>query len=196
MKSYQILTICFAVLLGFFGYDLVRAQAPATEPSAITDPVGGPDLPDLPHTPPNVMVVIGETNGQAYANFFALDAEGIPNADGFLVPITRMQIEITPELSGRLTSIELKIDQLIAPSTSGQAVININTASYDELQAIDGIGKVKAGAIIAERGQMGIFTSWVDLRQRVSGVGPATIADIQASGMAVIEPAGDEIPLQ
>ena len=74
------------------------------------------------------------------------------------------------------------IGEPAAPVTA----ININTATYDELLTVPGIGPIKAGSIIAERGQGGVFADWADMMKRVSGVGPATIADMQAGG-AVLE---------
>lgn len=71
------------------------------------------------------------------------------------------------------------------PEPDEVPTININTASYDELLTVPGIGPVKAGSIVAERGQNGVFLDWVDLMRRVSGVGPATIADIQAGGASL-----------
>ena len=81
-----------------------------------------------------------------------------------------------------LIKSHLGIGEPAAPVTA----ININTATYDELLKVPGIGPIKAGSIIAERGQNGLFTDWADLARRVSGVGPATIADMQAGG-AILE---------
>ena len=72
------------------------------------------------------------------------------------------------------------------PTPATSHAININTATYDELLTVPGIGPIKAGSIIAERGQGGVFADWADMMKRVSGVGPATIADMQAGG-AVLE---------
>ena len=81
-----------------------------------------------------------------------------------------------------LIKSHLGIGEPAAPVTA----ININTATYDELLKVPGIGPIKAGSIIAERGQNGLFADWADLARRVSGVGPATVADMQAGG-AVLE---------
>ena len=52
--------------------------------------------------------------------------------------------------------------------------ININTASAEELAALNGIGKVKAEAIIAHRNQVGAFKSIEELTL-VKGIGQATL---------------------
>lgn len=93
-----------------------------------------------------------------------------------------------------LAEVGGKVDYLVTQHAAGQIpapepdAININTATFEELQTIPGIGAVKAGSIVAERGERGVFSSWDGLARRVRGVGPATVADIQASGRAVIEP--------
>ena len=61
-----------------------------------------------------------------------------------------------------------------APAT---ARVNINTASVQELQALPGIGQTKASAIYDDRQANGPFASCSDLG-RVSGVGPATVAQV------------------
>jgi competence protein ComEA len=60
------------------------------------------------------------------------------------------------------------------------ALVNINTASATELEALDGIGEVIAAAIVDYRTQNGPFTS-VDQLEDVSGIGPATMQGIRDS---------------
>lgn len=56
--------------------------------------------------------------------------------------------------------------------------ININTASAAEIAShIDGVGPVKAQAIVALREQLGSFTDVQQLLQ-VKGIGHATVEDI------------------
>ena len=69
-----------------------------------------------------------------------------------------------------------------APGTSGSGVsaglININTASATDLEALSGIGEVLAAAIVEYRTENGPFTSVDDLED-VSGIGPATLEEIR-----------------
>jgi competence protein ComEA len=73
-----------------------------------------------------------------------------------------------------------------APGTStsdsgtagGTALININTASETELEALPGVGPVTAAAIIDYRTQNGPFSAVDDLID-VSGIGPSTLEQIR-----------------
>ena len=62
---------------------------------------------------------------------------------------------------------------IAAPAVSAVSV-NINTASVEQLTALDGIGEVKARAIVEHRDANGRFRS-VDQLEDVKGVGPKTI---------------------
>ena len=59
-------------------------------------------------------------------------------------------------------------------STKESGKLNLNTASADELTALQGIGEKKAQAIVDYREKQGKFTS-VDQLAEVSGIGPATL---------------------
>ena len=64
-----------------------------------------------------------------------------------------------------------------APGTSS-GLININSASATELEALSGIGEVLAATIVEYRDQNGPFASVEDLMD-VSGIGPATLEEIR-----------------
>ena len=64
-----------------------------------------------------------------------------------------------------------------APAT-GSTLVNVNTASAEELETLPGIGEVLAAAIIAYREEHGPFTS-VDQLEDVSGIGPVTLEEIR-----------------
>lgn len=126
-----------------------------------------------------VNIVINEDG--AYANIIGLKYED--GGDVGLIPITRVSINMPAELTEQLDRIEAALvsgGPTVPPAD--RLRLNINTATFDELVALSGVGRVKAGAIIAERDRPGSngFTSWDDFAIRVSGVGPGTIADIQA----------------
>ena len=58
------------------------------------------------------------------------------------------------------------------------ALVDINTATSDELQALPGIGKVKADAIVEYRKTHGSFKSKDDLRE-VNGIGDKILEKIR-----------------
>jgi len=57
------------------------------------------------------------------------------------------------------------------------SVVNVNKADISALEALPGIGPVKAAAIVADRQANGPYASCSQL-QRVRGIGPATVASI------------------
>ena len=59
-----------------------------------------------------------------------------------------------------------------------QEKINVNTASQEQLELLEGIGPVKAEAIMAYRETHGNFTCAEDLL-KVSGIGEATLEGIR-----------------
>lgn len=69
-----------------------------------------------------------------------------------------------------------------APPDSGSAaagqLVNVNTATPAELEALPGIGPVLAEAIVAYREEHGPFAS-IDQLEDVSGIGPVTLEEIR-----------------
>ncbi|HLF87471.1 MAG TPA: ComEA family DNA-binding protein, partial [Anaerolineales bacterium] len=57
-------------------------------------------------------------------------------------------------------------------------LVNINTATADELADLPDIGPVTAQRIVEYRSQFGLFTTLEDLTQ-VFGIGPATLEQIR-----------------
>ena len=65
------------------------------------------------------------------------------------------------------------------PSNSKQGTVNINTATFEELQTIKGIGKKKAEAILQYRKEHGSFRTKEDLLE-VKGIGKKALEAIES----------------
>lgn len=64
-------------------------------------------------------------------------------------------------------------------ATAALAAVNVNTAGADQLQTLDGIGQVKAQAIIKERKANGPYENLEDLT-RVKGIGQKTVEGLRS----------------
>ena len=66
----------------------------------------------------------------------------------------------------------------VGSTSAAPASVDINTADQVELETLPGIGPVTAQSILAWRTENGLFSS-VDQLLDVSGIGEATLADIE-----------------
>ena len=82
-----------------------------------------------------------------------------------------LQIQAAPE------QVEQPTQDLVEPAPQA-GLIDINTASADQIMALPGIGASKAALIVASRDQQGPFASCLDL-QRVNGIGAKTVANLE-----------------
>lgn len=77
-----------------------------------------------------------------------------------------------------LATFALSHAPLAADSPALVGVVNVNTASSEELQLLPGIGAARADAVIALRRQRGGFKS-VDELKDVKGIGDAGLARLR-----------------
>lgn len=63
-------------------------------------------------------------------------------------------------------------------SLSAWAVVNVNTATAQQLEAVKGLGPVKAKAIVDYRSKNGPFKVYADL-EKVPGIGPKMLEKLK-----------------
>ncbi len=63
-------------------------------------------------------------------------------------------------------------------AADAQATVDLNTATAEQLEALPGIGEVKAAAILAVRAERGGFKSVEEL-ESVRGIGPALLGKLR-----------------
>lgn len=150
------------------------AVPPGAETGAPASPTGAPlivDVAGMVHRPGVYRFQPGDRV------IDAVDRAGgaLPHADLTLVnlaaPLTDGQQVVIPKEGTAGTP-----GTITAPD--GTTVVNINSADATALEALPGIGEVLAAAIVAYREEHGPFTS-IDQLQDVSGIGPATFADLK-----------------
>ena len=71
----------------------------------------------------------------------------------------------------------LKMDESVAQTVNAEQLINVNTASVEQLTALPGIGASKAAAIVSYRESQGPFKS-IDELVNVKGIGSKILAKL------------------
>jgi competence protein ComEA len=174
-----------SVLVCAVVYWAVRVEPPAVESSipsavssslapsvvAITVHVGGEVVnPGVYSLPPGARVVDAVTAAGGVTAKAELDAINLaaPLVDAIQVLVPRKGVSPRRQPSGVASPV----------GPSGSLLVNINTASLTELDALPGVGPSTAKAIVDTREKKGSFASVDDLLD-VPGIGPAKLAQIR-----------------
>jgi competence protein ComEA len=185
------LVALLAVTLGGAGLWYVRSLP---KPVAVASSNPGEDVPapaSSASTSPAVILLVDVAGWVRHPGVYefdegarvidAIDAAGGARSGALLTSLNLA----APLTDGSQILVPKEGDQGTAPvagTTGGAAVpgalINVNSATATELEALPGVGEVIAQAIVDYRTENGPFTS-VDQLLDVSGIGDATLEDIR-----------------
>ena len=90
-----------------------------------------------------------------------------------LAAVLLVAVSVTA-ISDRLALVPLTTETITTTSTVQALMVNLNTATAEELQQLEGVGEVLSGRIIAYREAHGSFRSVEDLLD-VQGIGQARL---------------------
>lgn len=138
------------------------------------------ELETLPGIGPSKATAIIEYRS-ANGPFASVDAlDDVPGIGPATLANIRPHVTVSGEggAAAAPPAAEASASSSASADTAGR--VNINTASASELESLPGIGPSKASAIIEHRTANGPFASCASL-QDVTGIGPATVASLEAS---------------
>ncbi|HPH97944.1 MAG TPA: ComEA family DNA-binding protein [Anaerolineaceae bacterium] len=180
MKSWHLLAL--GIVLGLLAAGVVAV--------AISPPRGQPIMLTPPPSPAPLMVHV--TGAVENPGVYALPAgsrlQDAINAAGGLLPGAKAdQLNLAspvkdgervfvPVPAATLPARSVQIWDTPAPTLAG--VLNINTATVEELDGLPGIGPSKAEAIIQYRQQNGLFTD-IEQLKNVPGIGESIFSQIK-----------------
>lgn len=179
-----------AVVLLAGGDDAAPVVIVAPEPTAIPQ-----------QTPPGIRVHVSGavmspgvyelTDGDRVMDAIASAGGVQPNADLASINLARRvqdeaQYHVPTQGDSRMAPTGVSANPVALPndrprspsSVSSSPLIDLNSASVQELETLPGIGPVMAGRIVAHRDTNGPFTS-VDDIESVPGIGPKTLESIR-----------------
>ncbi len=83
-----------------------------------------------------------------------------------------------------LLTLALPAGALLTPWLRAQALLELNSASRAQLEALPGLGPQLVDRLLLAR-QQAPFSSWSDLQRRVRGIGPRLAARLSAAGLRI-----------
>ncbi|MEB2334958.1 MAG: ComEA family DNA-binding protein [Anaerolineaceae bacterium] len=172
----SILYIVSGILFGLFVAALIWVSARAPSGQAVT-------LRPVPTEAPIVVQIAGAV---PRPGVYALPRgarvqDAVSAAGGFLAEANKEKVNLARRVEdgerieipfGEGASLVISTDEADAANTSNADLVNINTASLFELDALPGIGPALAQRIIDYREENGDFLDITEIMD-VSGIGPA-----------------------
>jgi competence protein ComEA len=182
------LVVVLVALLGGAGLWYVRSLPQPVTIAQVPAGAAEPAASASPTAPPIIVDVAGAVRRPGVYEFAAGDRviDAIERAGGALPKSDLSLLNLAAPLTDGTQILVPKRGPPAAGAalpgtpTGGAAagMININTATATELEALSGIGEVLAATIVEYRTQNGPFASVDDLLD-VSGIGPATLEEIR-----------------
>jgi len=144
---------------------------------------------EVPVVPRRIMVYVsGRVYSPGVFEFYddARIVDAIEAAGGMMADADKNAINLAARLTDAQHIVVFSVEDNMPPSgqatsPAGQTadgLININTATSEQLQALSGIGPVTAGNIISHREARGGFGSIEEI-MNVSGIGEVTFGNIR-----------------
>ncbi len=107
-----------------------------------------------------LMIMVILLYGAAFFGGGALFGQHILMANGFVYGGA-----VEADTAEKAENVSIAPDQAASTETgaAGEEIVNINTAGYDELMSVNGIGEVTAAKILNARSEAGVFADTYDL---------------------------------
>ena len=153
-----------------------EAQKPSHVVVHVDGAVANPGVYEITKDEPRVVDAVGQAGGLAGdADTSSLNLAS-PLQDGQKVHVPHEGEELATTSGESESAVPPSPDARAAPAQP--SLININSATAEELQALPGVGVATAAAIVEDRETHGAFTSPEDL-MRVSGIGEKRFAKMK-----------------
>ncbi|MFS8934931.1 conserved hypothetical protein; nucleic acid binding Helix-hairpin-helix motif [Cupriavidus taiwanensis] len=89
------------------------------------------------------------------------------------------------QLARRFSLISLAAALCLLAGGTARAAVDVNTADEAALTSVKGVGPATARHIVEERNKRGPYKDAADLAERVSGIGPKSVAKLQDAGLTI-----------
>ncbi|NOV25851.1 helix-hairpin-helix domain-containing protein [Cupriavidus necator] len=89
------------------------------------------------------------------------------------------------QLARRFSLISLAATLCLLAGGTARAAVDVNTADEAALTSVKGVGPATARHIVEERNKRGPYKDAADLAERVSGIGPKSVAKLQDAGLTI-----------